>query len=196
MTEAVLFHHVQGRTPGVDALAAALRAGGHEVHVPDLFDGHRPATIEDGVAFVRGVDDDEWARRVDAAMAGRPDDVVTIGISWGAAIAQRLAQQWPGVRGAVLLESFVAVDAHWSFGPWPTAVPVHGHGMADDPVFAGDGDLDAARRLVAEVGDGVATVWTYPGDRHLFTDSSLPVYDAGATASVIERTLTFLADVG
>ena len=43
MAEVVLFHHVLGQTDGFLAFAAQLRAGGHTVHTPDLFDG---ATFE------------------------------------------------------------------------------------------------------------------------------------------------------
>ena len=50
MAEVVLFHHVQGLTDGVLEFAAELRAGGHTVHTPDLFDGERAATIEDGMS--------------------------------------------------------------------------------------------------------------------------------------------------
>ena len=44
MAEVVLFHHLQGLTEGVRAFAGELRAGGHTVHTPDLFDGQRPQT--------------------------------------------------------------------------------------------------------------------------------------------------------
>jgi dienelactone hydrolase len=58
MAEVVLFHHVQGLTDGVRAFAEELRAGGHTVHTPDLFDGERPATIEDGLALVGRIGDE------------------------------------------------------------------------------------------------------------------------------------------
>ena len=35
----------------------------------------------------------------------------------------------------------------------------------------------------------------YPGDQHLFEDSSLPSYDAEATKLLTERVLAFLARV-
>ena len=35
-------------------------------------------------------------------------------------------------------------------------------------------------------------LFLYPGDGHLFTDSSLPAYDADATALVLERVRGFL----
>jgi dienelactone hydrolase len=42
------------------------------------------------------------------------------------------------------------------------------------------------------IGPELAEVYTYPGDKHLFTDSSLPSYDADATALVVSRSREFL----
>src|SRR5215470_9851642 len=148
MAEVVLFHHVQGLTDGVRAFAEELRAGGHTVHTPDLFDGERPATIDDGIAFVQGIEDEVLSERIGRAMAGLPEGLVYAGFSFGVAIAQR-----------------------------PDGVPVQIHGMDKDPFFALEGDIDAARELVATVGPELAELFVYPGDRHLFTDSSLPSYD-------------------
>ncbi|WP_417235722.1 hypothetical protein [Arthrobacter sp.] len=100
-----------------------------------------------------------------------------------------------GALGVVLLESFVDLDAEWSFGPWPTAVPVQIHGMDNDPFFAREGDLEAAERFVNDQGEGLAELFTYPGDKHLFTDSSLPSHDPQARALVMERIKKFLADI-
>ena len=47
MAEVLLFHHIQGLTAGVRAFADQLRAGGHTVHTPDLFDGHTFETLTD-----------------------------------------------------------------------------------------------------------------------------------------------------
>ena len=59
-------------------------------------------------------------------------------------------------------------------------MPVQIHGMDADEFFAGDGDIDAAREIAEKVKD--AELFVYPGDRHLFADSSLPSYDAEAAA--------------
>ncbi len=193
MTEVVLFHHVQGLTEGVAAFADALRAAGHTVHTPDLFDGERPASIEDGVAHVRSLGDDALERRADEVVAPLPDDVVFAGFSYGAAIAQRLAQTRPGARGALLYESCLPITGEWAFGPWPDGVPVQIHGMDNDPIFVGEGDIDAAREIVGTAED--AELFLYPGDQHYFADSSLPSYDAEATALLTERVLAFLARV-
>ena len=192
MAEVVLFHHVQGLTDGVTAFADALRAAGHTVHTPDLFDGERPASIEDGVAHVRSLGDDALEQRADEVVAPLPDDVVFAGFSYGAAIAQRLAQTRPGARGALLYESCLPITGEWAVGPWPEGVLVQVHGMDQDPIFALEGDLDAARHLVETVGPELGELFVYPGDTHLFLDSSLPGHDAGATSLALERSVAFL----
>ncbi|HET7280545.1 MAG TPA: dienelactone hydrolase family protein [Dermatophilaceae bacterium] len=196
MAEVVLFHHVQGLTDGVRAFAEELRAGGHKVHTPDLFDGELPATIEEGVALTRTTGDEVLDGRADLAVAELPEGLVYAGFSFGAATAQRLAQTRPGARGALLYESCIPLTGDWAFGPWPDGVPVQIHGMDKDPIFALEGDLDAARELVETVGPELAELFVYPGDRHLFTDSSLPSYDADATSLVVQRSRELLDRVG
>ena len=88
------------------------------------------------------------------------------------------------------------ITGEWAFGPWPDGVPVQIHGMDKDPFFALEGDLDAARELVATIGSELAELFVYPGDQHLFTDSSLPSYDANATALVMQRSQEFLDRLG
>lgn len=195
MATIVLFHHVQGLTPGVQAMAAELRAEGHTVHPVDLFAGKLPKDLEAGILLANKVGEDKIQQRVDKLFKNLPDELVYIGTSWGAALAQQCSQQRPGALGAVLLESFVDLDADWSFGPWPTAVPVQIHGMDNDPFFAREGDLEAAERFVNDQGEGLAQLFTYPGDKHLFTDSSLPSHDPQARALVMERIKKFLADI-
>jgi dienelactone hydrolase len=196
MAEVVLFHHVQGLTDGVRGFADHLRSGGHTVHTPDLFDGQRPASIDDGVAHVRSVGGEVLDQRADRAVADLPEALVYAGFSFGAGTAQRLAQTRPGARGALLYESCIPITGEWAFGPWPDGVPVQIHGMDKDPFFALEGDIDAARELVATVGPELAELFVYPGDRHLFADSSLPSYDADAAALVAQRSREFLDRVG
>ena len=123
-------------------------------------------------------------------MADLPADLVYLGISSGVMQAQRLAQTRPGAAGAILLEATVPITGDWAFGPWPEGVPVQIHGMDADPFFAGEGDIDAARAIVAAVPG--AELHVYPGDQHLFEDRSLPSYDADATALLTARVLEFL----
>jgi dienelactone hydrolase len=195
VAEVVLYHHVQGLTDGVLAFAEELRTAGHTVHTPDLFEGARPETIEDGMKLAGEIGDEAILERSNAALAGLPDGLVFAGFSFGAGEAQRLAQTRPGARGALLYEACIPITGEWAFGPWPAGVPVQIHGMEKDPVFGLDGDLDAARELVDTIGPELAELFVYPGDRHLFTDSSLPSHDAGATAQVLERSRSFLERV-
>ena len=196
MAEVVLFHHVQGLTDGVREFAAELAKGGHVVHTPDLFDGVRPVSVDEGIAFVQSLGDEELDKRAEAAVADLPAGVVYGGFSFGGATAQAFAQTRPGARGALLYESCVSLTEDWSFGPWPDGLPVQIHGMEADPLFAGEGDLAAAEELVAIVGPQLAELFTYPGDAHLFTDSSLPSYNKSATALVLHRSVEFLDKLG
>jgi dienelactone hydrolase len=68
--------------------------------------------------------------------------------------------------------------------------------MEEDPFFGLEGDVDAARELVQLAGPDTVQLFVYPGDQHLFTDASLPSYDARATASVVERSLALLDRLG
>jgi dienelactone hydrolase len=120
---------------------------------------------------------------------GLPAEVVYAGFSLGVLPAQMLAQTRPGARGAVLCYSCVPVSAFGS--GWPEGVPAQIHGMDADPIFVGEGDIDAARELVEQAPD--AELFLYPGDQHYFADSSLPSYDPGATALLVQRVLDFLA---
>ena len=189
MTEVLLFHHAQGLTPGVIAFADELRRAGHVVHTPDLFEGRTFESIEQGMSFVREIGFAEVMQRGERAAAGLPADLVYAGFSLGVVPAQMLAQTRPGARGALFFYSCVPVS---EFGEaWPQGVPVQVHGMDADPFFVGEGDVDAARALIAEAEDG--ELFLYPGDQHYFADSSLPSYDAQATALLLQRVLNFLA---
>ena len=124
---------------------------------------------------------------------GLPAELVYAGMSLGEMVAQKLAQTRPGARGALLFYSCIPISGEWAFGPWPDGVPVQIHGMDADPIFVGEGDIDAAREIVAAADD--AELFLYPGDQHYFADSSLPSYDAEATALLTRRVLEFLARV-
>ena len=191
MADVLLFHHAQGLTEGVVALADRIREAGHTVHTPDLYDGHTFTTLDEGLGYAREVGFGDVQERGIRAADQLPSELVYVGLSLGVMAAQQLAQTRPGARGAVLVESCVPPSEFG--GSWPAGVPVQVHGMDADPIFASEGDLDAARALVAEVDD--AELFVYPGDRHLFEDASLASYDADATALLTQRVLDRLARV-
>jgi dienelactone hydrolase len=186
MTEVVLYHHVQGLTDGVRSFAEELRQAGHTVHTPDMFDGKTFATIDQGMAFAKEAGFGALAERGVAAAETLSPEVVYGGFSFGVMPAQQLAQTRPGARGALLMYSCLPVSEFG--GAWPEGVPVQVHGKEDDEFF--EEDLDAARALVDSTDQ--AELFLYPGEEHLFADSSLPAYDPAAAALLTERVLAFL----
>ena len=194
MTEVLLFHHAQGLTRGVHAFADDLRAAGHTVHTPDLFDGRTFHSIDEGLAYIRGIGFDDMRERGVRVADQLPSGLVYAGFSFGVLPAQKLAQTRAGARGALLFYSCLPISGEWAFGPWPAGVPVQIHGMDNDPIFVGEGDIVAAREIVEKVAD--AELFLYPGDQHYFADSSLPSYNADATALLTRRVLEFLDRVG
>ncbi len=190
MAEILLFHHAQGLTPGVVALADTLREEGHTVHTPDLYDGQAFPTLEEGMAHAQSVGFQALLERGVAQAAELPEALVYAGFSLGAMPAQKLAQTRPGALGALLFHAAIPISGEWAFGPWPDGVPAQIHGMDADPIFVGEGDVDAAREIVAAAPE--AELFLYPGDQHFFADNSLPSYDAEATALLTVRVLDFL----
>jgi dienelactone hydrolase len=189
MAEVALYHHVQGLTAGVRAFADELRAAGHVVHTPDLFDGRTFARLEDGMAFAQDAGFSALAERGVAAAGRFPRDVVYAGFSFGVMIAQRLAQTRAGASGALLVYSCLPVSEFGS--EWPASVPVQVHGKENDEFFLED--IEAAHALVDSAAQ--AELFLYPGDEHLFADSSLPAYDPAAAKLLLERVLGFLRQV-
>jgi dienelactone hydrolase len=191
MAEVLLFHHAQGLTPGVLSFADELRAAGHVVHAPDLYDGKTFPDLTEGVGYAKEVGFGTIAERGRLAAEGLPNEIVYAGFSLGVMPAQELAQTRPGAKGAVLFQSCFPPEEFG--GPWPEGVPVQIHIMEEDE-WALEGDLDAARELDETVES--AELFLYPGDRHLFADESLADYDEGAATLLKQRTIGFLADVG
>jgi dienelactone hydrolase len=188
MTEVLLFHHAQGQTRGFLAFADELRAAGHVVHAPDLYDGKTFTDLNEGVGYAQEVGFGTIGERGRLAAEGLPNELVHAGFSLGAMPAQMLAQTRPGSKGALL---FSAAFPASEFGSWPPGVPLQIHMMEDDEWAAED--LPAARELVETI-DG-AELFLYPGDRHLFADSSLQDYDESAATLLEQRVLAFLKGV-
>lgn len=189
MAEVLLFHHAQGQTPGFMAFADELRAAGHTVHTPDLYDGRTFPTLDEGVGYAKQVGFETIGERGRVAAESLPNEIVYAGFSLGAMPAQEMAQTRPGAKGALLFSA--AFPTSEFGGPWPQGVPLQIHMMEADE-WAME-DLPAARELVETV-DG-AELYLYPGDRHLFADGSLPDYEEKAAAELKERVLVFLKNV-
>jgi dienelactone hydrolase len=190
MSTVILFHHAQGQTSGFLDFAEELRAAGHTVHTPDLYEGRTFQDLNEGVSYAQEVGFGEIMRRGIAAAEGLPAEVVYAGFSLGVMPAQALTQTRPGAKGALFFSA--AIPASEFDSPWPDGVPLQIHIMEEDEWS--DEDRVAAKGLVEEVAD--AELFLYPGSSHLFADPSLTDYDEEAAGLLKQRTLAFLQRVG
>jgi dienelactone hydrolase len=192
MAQVLLFHHAQGLTSGIRDFADKLGHAGHTVHVPDLYEGHVFDDLEMGVAYAQSIGFDKIIERGTRAAEGLPQEIVFAGFSLGVLPAQKLAQTRTGAIGALFFHSCVPVS---EFGPaWPDGVKVQIHGMERDKLFIDEGDLEAARALVETTDE--AELFLYPGEQHLFADSSLASYDEVAATLLTKYVLAFLNEAG
>ncbi|MEU3962317.1 dienelactone hydrolase family protein [Streptomyces buecherae] len=186
----VLFHSAYGLRPAVHAAAERLRAAGHEVHVPDLYEGRTCESVEDGMAIKDEIGKDELLLRAVRAVAPLSDrGLVYAGLSLGGSIAQTLALGDAKARGLLLLHgtSDIAEDAATD------GLPVQLH-VADPDPFEPHDWLSAWYLRMGRAGADVE-VFRYPGAGHLFTDPELPDYDAEAAENAWKVALAFLDEV-
>ena len=179
-----LFHHAHGLTDGVIAFADRLREAGHTVTAPDMYDGNTFDDLESGVGYAQQTGFGTIAERGLAATQDLPEDVVYIGMSLGVMPAQQLAQTRPAARGAVFCYSALPPA---EFGEWPDGLPTQIHYMEGDE-WAQE-DIEPITWIGSKEN---AEVFVYPGDAHLFADSSLPDHDPEAAELMMERVLAFL----
>jgi dienelactone hydrolase len=102
------------------------------------------------------------------AVEGLLAELVYAGFSLGVLPAQKLAQTRLNARGSCCSIPGFPVEEFGS--EWPDGVPVQIHGMDADPIFVGEGDIDAARALVASIGQ--AELFLYSGGRHYFAPTA------------------------
>jgi dienelactone hydrolase len=185
----VLFHSAHGLRPAVHDAAERLRAEGHEVLVPDLFDGRTTDDVEEGLRIRDELGTDELLRRAVAFAAPHSArGLVYAGFSLGGAVAQNLALGDEHARGLLLLHgtSDLTDDA-------ATGIPVQLHVAEPDP-FETDDWLTAWYLRMGRAGADVE-VYRYRGAGHLFTDPGLPDWDAEAADRTWAVASAFLAQL-
>ena len=161
MAEIMLFHHVLGRTTGMQALAERFRLAGHTVWVPDLFEGRTFTDRLTGRAYVDSVGFDTLIERGRVNAEELPHKLVYVGVSLGALPAQLLTQTRPGAQALVAISAVVEPSEFEA--PWPADVPMQVHLNEDDPLHDA-GDLDTARNIAQVV--PAAELYLYPGATH------------------------------
>lgn len=184
----MLFHSTYGLRPAVHAAAARLRAAGHEVQVPDLFEGRTFETVEEGMAFKEEVGKDELLRRAVLAAAPYSDrGLVYAGFSFGASTAQTLALGDEKARGLLLFHGTSDIAENASVEELP--VQLH---VADPDPFETHDWLNSWYLQMQRTGADVE-IYRYPGAGHLFTDPELPDHDAASAELAWKVALGFLA---
>jgi dienelactone hydrolase len=182
VAEVVVFHHSLGLTEATRQFADALRAAGHTVHTPDLYDGRTFETIEEGMAHAEELGfPDEIVGRGKAAAESLPSDVYYVGFSLGAMPAQSLAQTRPGALGVVLAYGALPLGQWGDNWPaaWPDGVRLQLHSTE------GDEDVEIMQGLAATVPGG--ELFLYPGPAHLFAE-----HDDQQRQLLIDRVVAFL----
>jgi dienelactone hydrolase len=191
VAQILLLHSAYGLRPAVHTAADRLRAAGHQVHVPDLYDGRVFDDVEEGMAYKEEVGSEELLRRAVSAAAPllTPGTrLVYAGLSLGAALAQNLALADEQALALLLLHGTSDVRDEAS-----TEIPVQLH-VADPDPFETEDWLNAWYLRMRKAGADVE-VHRYRGAGHVYTDPELADYDAEAAERTWAVALDFLAEV-
>jgi dienelactone hydrolase len=183
----MLFHSTYGLRPAVRDAADRLRAAGHEVWTPDLFEGRTFETVEEGMAFKDELGKVELLKRAVLAAAPYSDrGLVYAGFSLGAATAQTLALGDDKARGLLLLHGTSDIAENTTVDELP--VQLH---VAEPDAFETDDWLSAWYLQMGRAGADVE-VYRYAGAGHIYTDPDLDDYDAEAAESTWRTAIGFL----
>nr|WP_289624847.1 dienelactone hydrolase family protein [Sinorhizobium sp. 7-81] len=186
MATVLLFHSVYGLRPLERNAAARLRAAGHTVITPDLYEGRVASSIDQGFELKEEIGWATLCERAERAAADLPAETVLGGFSMGAAVAAHLWAKRPETAGVLFLHSIAQIPHDARRG-----LPLQVH-LADPDVFEPAEDV-AAWRTIAEGAGIAAEVFSYPGAGHIYTDPSLPDHDAEAAERTWARVAKFLA---
>lgn len=188
MTQVVLFHSALGVTEHVHAWAEHLRAEGHEVFTPDLFDGRTFDDIGEGVELVDSVGLLGWVDKATTAIAGVKGPRVYAGFSMGAAIGEVLALRDERAHGVVVMHG--AVSPEWvQVTQWPAQLRAQLHTATGDPWR--EADEDAA---FVELAGPACEAFEYDVDGHLFAFEGWREYREEAAGLMFQRVSDFLAE--
>jgi dienelactone hydrolase len=191
--EVVVYHAAYGLRPAVIEFANRLRAAGHTVHTPDLYDGEVFSDRNDAVRKIQELGFDKLLERAVAAAEKLPHDLVYAGFSNGGSCAELLAATRAGARGAILMHAPLMVRGlGWTV--WRSNVPVQVHFADKDPI-KNQAVIDVLAIKVRHAGASFQQ-FDYDAPGHLFADPGFPAYNAASTELMTNRVLAFLQKLG
>lgn len=185
MSDIVVFHSVLGLRSVELGFARRLRAAGHRVTTPDLYDGRTASTLDEGFALKDAVGWETITRRARDAVRDLPAETVLAGVSMGAGVVQAVLPHRPGTAGVLMLHALGALPAGSRAG-----LPVEVHVADPDPITP-PAQVAAWREAAARSGAD-ARVYTYPGIGHFHTDEDGADHDEHAAALTWQRVEEFL----
>lgn len=188
MVQVAVFHSAYGLRQAEADAAARLRAAGHGVITPDLYDGQTAASMDAALALMDMVGWEVICGRARQALGAVPGPTVLAGFSMGAGVIGSVWDERGMAAGIVLLHGIAPIPASARPG-----LPVQVHLAEDDPFAPGQAvarwQADADRAGLA------AEVFTYPGAGHFYTDPCLADYHAVSASLTWRRVTAFLSTV-
>lgn len=183
MASVALLHSVYGLRPAVRRAAERLRAAGHQVVAPDLYQSAAVDSIDEGVLLAEKVGWETLLERARAAAGQLPPEAVLAGFAMGAGLAEALLAERPSAAGLLLF----AGAGHTNV-PAGTRVQLH---LADPDDFVPPATLSGW--IDGMTGsEALFEVFRYPGVGHLWVDQDLPDHDALAAELTWQRCAEFL----
>lgn len=185
MATVIFFHSVYGLRSLEHEAVERVQAMGHKAFAPDLYDGLIARSIEEGFEFKDEIGWETICERAEWALAGLPASTVLAGFSMGAGVISGLWPKREKTAGILLLHGVAPIAENARKG-----LPLQLHLAEPDP-FEPEEDVAAWRQAVERSGTA-AEIFRYPGGGHLYTDASLPDYDARAADLTWKRVIDFL----
>lgn len=185
MATVIFFHSVYGLRSLEHEAVERAQAAGHKAFAPDLYDGLIARSIEEGFEFKDEIGWPTICERAEWALAGLPASTVLAGFSMGVAVAASLWPKREKTAGILFLHGIASIADSARKG-----LPLQLH-LADPDPFEPAEEVAAWRQAVERSGTA-AEIFRYPGGGHLYTDASLPDYDAKAADLTWKRVIDFL----
>lgn len=158
----------------MERMADVFREAGHDVHLPDFYDGHVFDAVPEGIDYRDEIGFGDLTKRAAKAVddLGLDRPVYFGGFSLGAAMAQSFGKRRPEAAGAFLCHAGGAPKrTSWNGDCW---LQMH-YSENDRWIVPGQPEtlIESARAAGAEASQHV-----YPGSAHMFGDPTGDEYDA------------------